>query len=138
MNALIENTVLFAKNIPYFMNVNETDRILLLKESAFEIICVRHACYFINIANNQNDFNNYTFMFPIFNALIKYELISNKMPQLASFVKILFEFYAQFNLIQLNQTELALFCSYLIFNSSKYFCFLFRFNLLFFVCRKAE
>ena len=133
MNALIENTVLFAKNIPYFMNVNETDRILLLKESVFEIICVRHACYFINIANNQNDINNYTFMFPIFNALIKYELISNKMPQLANFVKILFEFYAQFNLIQLNQTELALFCSYLIFNSSKYFCFLFRFNLSFFL-----
>jgi hypothetical protein len=123
MNALIENTVLFAKNIPYFMNVNETDRILLLKESVFEIICVRHACYFITSSTdnkNRNECDNYTFMLPIFNVLIKYEWICNKMPQLANFIKVLFEFYAYFNLIQLNQTELALFCSFLIFNSSKF------------------
>jgi hypothetical protein len=119
INTLIENTVMFAKNIPHFMHVNETDRILLLKESVFEIICIRHACYFIK----SNESDDYTFLLPVFNVLIKYELICNKIPELANFIKVLFEFYAYFNLVQLDHTELALFCSFLIFNSSIFFLY---------------
>jgi hypothetical protein len=49
VNMLIEHAVLFAKNVPYFMNIHEADRINLLKSSVFEIICVRHSsCFLIN------------------------------------------------------------------------------------------
>lgn len=48
INTLIENAVLFAKNVPYFMNIHETDRIALLKTCVFEIICVRHSVFYKN------------------------------------------------------------------------------------------
>lgn len=48
-NTLIEKAVLFAKNVPYFMNINENDRITLLKSCVFEIIIVRHASCYSNI-----------------------------------------------------------------------------------------
>ena len=51
-NSLIENTVLFAKIVPYFMEMHETDRITLLKSSVFEIICIRHSQLF-DLANNK-------------------------------------------------------------------------------------
>lgn len=60
-NNLIECAVLFAKNVPYFMNIHETDRISLLKSCVFEIILVRHATCFSSsyspqlTANNQTD-----------------------------------------------------------------------------------
>jgi hypothetical protein len=46
VNNLIESSVLFAKNVPYFMNVHETDRINLLKSSVFEIIIIKHSHFF--------------------------------------------------------------------------------------------
>ncbi|RNA06318.1 ecdysone-induced 78C-like isoform X8 [Brachionus plicatilis] len=46
VNVLIENTVLFAKNVPFFMTINEADRISLLKSSVFEIICLRHSMFY--------------------------------------------------------------------------------------------
>lgn len=46
INLLIEQTVLFAKNVPYFMNIHEPDRIALLKSCVFDVICVRHAVFF--------------------------------------------------------------------------------------------
>lgn len=46
INMLIEQAVLFAKNVPYFMNIHESDRIALLKSCVFDVICVRHATFF--------------------------------------------------------------------------------------------
>lgn len=46
INMLIEQTVLFAKNVPYFMNIHEPDRIALLKTCVFDVICVRHSVFF--------------------------------------------------------------------------------------------
>ncbi len=55
---LIEKSVLFAKNVPYFMNINETDRITLLKSCVFEIILVKHTACYSNIYFEDLNKNN--------------------------------------------------------------------------------
>jgi hypothetical protein len=55
-NSLIESAVLFAKSVPYFMSIHETDRIALLKSSVFEMLVVRHArCYSSSCLAKLND-----------------------------------------------------------------------------------
>ena len=141
INTLIENAVLFAKNVPYFMNIHETDRITLLKSCVFEIICLRHACYYSNsydksfsssstdlatladcaIASQTSSlsYDKSKFRIPLFNAIVSCEWLCLKLPQLKKFIFLLFDFYSYFNLFNLNDDELALFSSWLIFNSSK-------------------
>lgn len=65
INMLIEQTVLFAKNVPYFMNIHEPDRIALLKTCVFDVICVRHSIFFRpgtttkSIHSSLNDHHNH-------------------------------------------------------------------------------
>jgi len=54
-NNLIESAVLFAKNVPYFMSIHESDRITLLKACVFEIILVRHAVCYSSKPNQLHD-----------------------------------------------------------------------------------
>ena len=169
INALIENAVLFAKNVPYFMNIHETDRISLLKVSVFDIICVKHYRYFrtkknthlgnnnninnnnINAASNNSSLatlaacalatwpvsENLTYdnkttanlseqfeldendklVIPQFNVWATRDWLSSKLPQLAVFFQILFDFYFYFSRMGLSENELAFFCSYLLFNA---------------------
>jgi hypothetical protein len=142
INTLIENAVLFAKNVPYFMNIHETDRITLLKSCVFEIICLRHACYYSSgydksfssssstdlatladcaIASQTSSlsYDKSKFRIPLFNAIVSCEWLCLKLPQLKKFILLLFDFYSYFSLFNLNDDELALFSSWLIFNSSK-------------------
>ncbi len=144
-NILIENAVLFAKNVPYFMNIHETDRITLLKSCIFEIICVRYAFCYHNAASKLNEDESRTdlatlaacavaasssinsllgsskqndmFMIPVCNTWIKCEWLCEHLPQLKNFFLILFDFYRFFTTLNLNESEVAIFCSYLLFNT---------------------
>lgn len=131
INTLIENTVLFAKNVPYFMNINETDRISLLKSSVFEVICVRHAVFWRSSSNIVlNDLATLAtcavagggrFLVPIWNVWTASEWLCEKMPQMSGFIKMLFEFYFYFNTMNLTDFEFALLCSFLLFNTGNFF-----------------
>jgi hypothetical protein len=158
MNTLIESTVLFAKNVPFFMNVHETDRITLLKSCVFEIICVMHAQFYVDAANDSDKLNNlgknssshgtsehsssitqalatladcalatsasttvYTekFIVPLCDLIASKEWLCDVFPMLKDFIFFLFDFFHHFSLMQLNEVEIAIFCSYLLFSSSK-------------------
>ena len=169
-NNLVENAVIFAKNVPYFMEIHEADRITLLKSCVFEIILVCHASCFSH--ESKTEFNrllvksvsesssqpgsfdlatlaacavaastseqttnpqaivnslssahvrqstNY-FWVPGYETWASYEWICEKLPQLEPFLHLLVEFYQQFSTMKLAQTELALFCSYLLYNTDR-------------------
>lgn len=137
INLLIENTVLFAKNVPFFMNINETDRITLLKCSVFEIICLRHSIFYKysssisslttladcalaynnTFANNDTNLVESKFYVPFLNCWLTCDWICEKLPDIKKFIHLLFEFYFYCNSICLNESEFAIFCSYLLFNS---------------------
>lgn len=158
-NNLIENAVLFAKNVPYFMNIHETDRIALLKACVFEIICVRHAVYFSSTTRDDesrgttdlatlaacavasaasNQFNssleNTTTMlnsstkssdlFFLSDTWTSCDYLCAKLPQLKNFIQLLTDFYQCYSTMNLDETETALFCSYLLFNTGR-FCLIF-------------
>ena len=139
-NALIENAVLFAKNVPYFMNIHETDRITLLKSCVFEIICVRHAQCYSNalhdsptglatlaacaVAASTNTILNNSFdllYIPQNDTWATPTWLSDKLPQLKHFIYLLFDFYRYFSTMNLDDNEIAMFSSYLLFNSGKKF-----------------
>jgi hypothetical protein len=108
-NSLIENTVLFAKIVPYFMEMHETDRITLLKSSVFEIICIRHSQLF-DLINNK-------FILPLYETHLNKEFLIQKLPECKTFIELLFDFINEFSLIDLNDSEIAVFCSFLLFNT---------------------
>ena len=127
------------------MNIHDTDRITLLKSCIFEIICVRYAFCYHNAASKLNEDESRTdlatlaacavaasssinsllgsskqndmFMIPICNTWIKCEWICEHLPQLKNFFLILFDFYRCFTALNLNESEVAIFCSYLLFNT---------------------
>jgi len=149
-NNLIENAVLFAKNVPYFMDIHETDRIALLKSCVFEIICVRHAsCYYHRESNNRNTEGDERaatdlatlaacavaastgessttrpttdmFMVPVFGTWTTCEWLCEQLPQLRGFIVMLADFFRHFSFMELDETECAIFCSFLLFNTGKY------------------
>ncbi|CAF0832034.1 unnamed protein product [Brachionus calyciflorus] len=137
INLFIENTVLFAKNVPLFMNINETDRISLLKSSVFSVICIRHLIFY-KYSNNMSslatladcalayNFNNFhhdinladaKFYLPFLNCWLTCDWICEKFTEIKKFIHLLFEFYFYFNSFGLNETELAIFCSFILFDS---------------------
>jgi hypothetical protein len=108
-NQLIENTVLFAKIVPYFMDMHESDRIAMLKSCVFEIICVRHMSLF--------DQNSKIFL-PLYELYISKEYLIQKFPDYVAFIGSLFDFNTIFfELFDLNDMEIAIFCSFLLFNT---------------------
>ena len=169
-NNLVENAVIFAKNVPYFMEIHEADRITLLKSCVFEIILVCHASCFSHesttefnrllvksvsessphtgtfdlatlaacavaastseqttnpqaIVNslsggNAAETTNY-FWIPSYKTWASYEWICEKLPQLEPFLHLLVKFYQQFAAMKLAETELALFCSFLLYNTDR-------------------
>ena len=167
-NNLIENSVLFAKNVPYFMSIHESDRITLLKSCVFEIILVRHATcysnsYFTELSNRNESADNHLvtlaavaaastsnassatvgntksqimrtldndsstksdfFWIPGCDTWTSCHWLCEKMPQLKKLIELLIEFYRSFSTLKLNEQEMALFCSYLLYNTSKFiFC----------------
>ena len=148
-NNLIENAVLFSKNVPYFMNIHETDRISLLKSSVFEIICVRHSSmyYYQSTCLNEDEsrtdlatlaacavaashissfdqslinsskFND-LFMIPVYVCWTQCDWLCDKLPQLKVFILMLADFYRTFSEMCLDETELAIFSSYLLFKDN--------------------
>lgn len=142
LNTLVEGAVLFAKNVPYFMNIHEADRINLLKSSVFEIICVQHsklfqfsdstcmssssssslatlaACALGNDGSRDDDTSE-KLLVPVFNVWTTRQWLSDKLPQMGRFLKLLFEFYCFLSRMKLSDTELAYFCSYLLLNAGK-------------------
>jgi hypothetical protein len=116
-NQLIENTVLFAKIVPYFMDMHESDRIAMLKSCVFEIICVRHMLLF--------DQNCKLFL-PLYELYITKEYLVQKFPDYVAFIGSLFDFHnIFFELFDLNDMEIAIFCSFLLFNTGLCFTFWF-------------
>lgn len=177
-NNLIENAVLFAKNVPYFMSIHETDRITLLKSSVFEIIVVRHAtCYSNSYYTQLNDstksmdlvtlaavatasrspstfatvnqlnahgskssiskifssgsssqqFKSDFLWVPSVGSWTSCQWLGERMPQLKKFMQMLIEFYRFFSIVDLTDSELAIFCSYLLYKSGR-MLFFFRFG----------
>nr|ASL70501.1 nuclear receptor [Brachionus rotundiformis] len=134
-NVLIENTVIFAKNIPFFMTINESDRITLLKGSVFEIICIRHSMFYkyssslsslttladCALAHDGNESNllESKFYLTFFNCWLSCDWLSEKLSDAKKFLNLLFEFYFYLNSISLSEFELAIFCAYLLFDSGE-------------------
>lgn len=163
INTLIEQAVLFAKNVPYFMNIHESDRISLLKSCVFDVICVRHSIFYrankpetdtvdlatlaacavaasnsngvssgggsgdgvsgvsysiSNSSNNTNTTNHSQgrFFIPYWDVWLTQESINELLPELGQFVNMLFDFYFYFNSMVLNEFEIAIFSSFLLFN----------------------
>jgi hypothetical protein len=114
-NSLIENTVLFAKIVPYFMEMHETDRITLLKSSVFEIICIRHSQLF-DLINNK-------FILPLYEANLSKEFLIQKLPECKTFIELLFDFINEFSQLDLSDLEIAVFCSFLLFNTGLFLVF---------------
>ena len=108
-NSLIENTVLFAKIVPYFMEMHESDRIALLKSSVFEIICIRHSQLF-DLVNNK-------FILPMYEANLSKDFLIQKLPECKTFIELLFDFMNEFSQLDLSDLEIAVFCSFLLFNT---------------------
>jgi len=106
-NSLIENTVLFAKIVPYFMEMHEADRITLLKSCVFEIICIRHAALV----------KHARFYVPVFECYVTRETLGERLPECKTFIDLLFDFCADFSVVELTDAEIAIFCAYLLFNA---------------------
>lgn len=135
-NILIENTVLFAKNVPFFMTINESDRITLLKSSVFEIICLRHSIFYkyssslSNLAKladcalahdgDESSLIESKFYLPFLNCWTNCDWLSDKLVDAKKFLNLLFEFYFYLNSISLSEFELAVFCAFLLFDYSKF------------------
>lgn len=110
-NSLIESTVLFAKNVPYFMEMHEQDRITLLKSCVFEIIVIRHSNFY--------DKQTQKFILPHYESFLSKDFLILKLPDCKLLIEILFDFYNEFCMFDLNDSELAIFSSYLLFNAGK-------------------
>lgn len=140
VNLLIENTVLFAKNVPFFMTINEADRIVLLKSSVFEIICLRHSIFYkyscslsslatladCALAHDGNDSSlvESKFFLPFLNCWITCDWLGEKLDDAKKFLNLLFEFYFYLNSISLSELELSIFCAYLLFDPGKITAFI--------------
>nr|ASL70612.1 nuclear receptor [Brachionus koreanus] len=134
-NILIENTVLFAKNVPFFMTINESDRISLLKGSVFEIICLRHSIFYqyssslsslATLADcalahdgDESSLVESKFYLPFLKCWINCDWLGDKLIDAKKFLNLLFEFYFYLNSISLSEFELAVFCAYLLFDYSE-------------------
>jgi hypothetical protein len=110
-NSLIESTVLFAKNVPYFMEMHEQDRITLLKSCVFEIIVIRHSNFY--------DKQTLKFILPHYESFLSKDFLILKLPDCKLLIEILFDFYNEFCMFDLNDSELAIFSSFLLFNAGK-------------------
>jgi len=146
-NNLIESAVLFAKNVPYFMSIHESDRITLLKACVFEIILVRHAsCHSDRpsptpdsldtlaavaaastsdqrksqlIESLDSDERDSWLWLPGCEVWASCKWLGDKIPQLRRFIQLLATFYQTFNAMGLDCSQVAVFCAYLLYDRSK-------------------
>lgn len=70
--------------------------------------------------NEPTNLKSDLFWIPNCNIWSNCEWLSEKMPQLKKFLQLLVEFYRCFSIIKLNDDEIGIFCSYLLFNISKF------------------
>ena len=73
-----------------------------------------------NIDNKPNSLKSDFFWIPNYKIWTDCKWLIEKIPQLKNFLKLLVEFYRCFSIIKLNDDEIGIFCSYLLFNISKF------------------
>ncbi|XP_076327550.1 ecdysone-induced protein 78C-like [Tachypleus tridentatus] len=104
----IQRVVEFAKRVPGFLDLTQDDQLILIKLGFFEIWLV-HIARMINTLDNSVTFNEGSYV-----TRQQMELMFDH-----EFVSSLFNFVANFNNLQLNDTEIGLFSAVILLTSER-------------------